>query len=110
MGESLKAKDHPWEVYLWNGEEAVETTYVSIAGRVNTPKGAKSILTECETAPAGTRYSFEFLWPKDKRGSIKPLPESEMPKIMGAFVTIGQGSCLSLGYGKLRLVEFEMVD
>jgi len=102
-GDSLQDPTRPWEIHLRNGDGAASTRYQEISGSVNSPKGKKSILHHTEVAAEGSRFSFALLWPETK------LKSDDLVATIAAATQIGLGSCLSLGYGRFRVNNLEII-
>jgi len=102
-GDSLQDPTRPWEIHLRNGDGAASTRYQEISGSVNSPKGKKSIMHHTEVAAEGSRFSFALLWPDTK------LKADDLVSTIAAATQIGLGSCLSLGYGRFRVNNLEII-
>lgn len=100
-GVSLQEPDRPWNIHLRNsngGGRAV-TEWHKLSGTVNTSQGKKAIMHHSEVALAGTLYSWEFRWPGER------LDGQDIALIVAGAAEIGQGSCLSLGYGEFEILK-----
>jgi hypothetical protein len=78
-------------------ETAARTEYQRFWGSVTTPSGKKSIETDAECCPAGSRFAFQFQWFNAK------LTEKDIVSIFAALPVIGLGSAKSLERGKLEI-------
>ena len=96
-------EENPWNILLVNKDgEPAQTCFEIISGRVNTPKGWKSIQHHTEIAPAGSLFAFRLDWMPTK------LSGNDIIDIIAMATQIGIGSCLSLGYGRFEVVEMEV--
>lgn len=77
--------------------DATETIYTKFKGRVQTAKGSASIINDCECAPPGTRFSFEFRYFPGK------ITENDLLDIFSAATVIGLGSCKAFERGKFKI-------
>lgn len=98
-GISARSPDRLERVYLVGSDDdgPARTFFQQIKGRVQTPSGSKSIVSETETAPAGSRFAFQFRFRDSK------LNESDVVDIFASAMTIGLGSGRSIGFGKFRI-------
>jgi hypothetical protein len=114
-GPSLKDPDKPWRIFLREGcDEKAEkdhpdlkkalTRFEVIKGCVGTPSGKRSICHHTEIAPEGTVLEFEIRWPPKK------LNTKDMAMVVAGTLSIGLGSCLSMGFGKFEVVTLEIDD
>jgi hypothetical protein len=102
VGNSLHGE--PFKIHLLDadGERPATTFYRRFMGRVQTPDGPKSIVTDAECAPVGTRFSFRFQWYEAK------LTEADMVKIFSAFQIVGLGSAKAMEQGKVEVMTLEI--
>lgn len=100
-----KLSDSPAEVYLVapDGSPA-RTVWEEFKGRISSPQGNKSIVHHTECAPPGTRFDFEFRF---IRG---PLKDGDIQDFLALAMIVGLGSVKSLGCGKWRILEAEIVE
>lgn len=102
FGPSRLMPLRPWEVYLVNESfEPIATQWHEINGSVSTAQGKKSIQTQTEVAPEGSRFEFVIRWPANK------LKSDDMFLVLAAATKIGIGSVLSLDYGRFEVLEAE---
>ena len=100
VGGSKRSND--FAIHLVDSEgNPAQTSFRNLCGSVQTPMGKKSISTHAETAPEGSRFSFEIIWPSGK------LTRDDMLDIVAAMRTIGIGSALSLEFGRFRILAWE---
>jgi hypothetical protein len=81
-----------WERREWN----------RIFGRVQTPSGGQSIVTDAEVAPIGTRLFFEYRWARGKIG------EEEILNTFTLAQNCGFGSAKSLERGRFKILQMEV--
>jgi hypothetical protein len=104
IGESLRDPAYPQYIHLIlpDGKRWEDRVWDRIFGRVHTPQGAKSIVTDCEVAPAGTMAEFEWRWYAGK------LTEDDVLSALALAGNCGLGSARSLERGKFEIVEAEI--
>ena len=92
-----------FQIHLIDSEAdaPAKTEYKRFWGSVNTPSGRKSIVSDAEICPIGSRFAFRFQWFDDK------LTEADMVSIFAALPVVGLGSAKSLEQGK---IEIETLD
>jgi len=101
-GASLRT-GYPERIHLVDGAGiAVSTYYQTFKGRVQSPQGANSIVSDRECAPAGSRFSFEFRWYNAK------LTEEDIMGIFAAAGQIGLGSAKAFERGKFEVARLEI--
>lgn len=104
IGSSLDP-EHPERVYLVDqGGNPVKTSWKKLKGRVQSPTGSRSIVSDRECAPVGTCFSFEFSWYNDK------ITDDDMLKVFSAAMNIGIGSGKSFDLGKFNVEKLEIDD
>jgi hypothetical protein len=106
IGESLKDPGMPQYIHLIlpDGKKWEDRMWDRIFGRVHTPQGAKSIVTDCEVAPVGTMAEFEWRWYTGK------LNSNDVLSALALAGNCGLGSARSLERGKFEVVEAEIID
>ena len=102
VGESLQDKEHPFHVYLRREDAPAPTHYEVLQGRVSTASGKMSIQHHTLVAEAGSTIEFEL------RCGVRGMKFGDMEKIIAGMSVIGIGSCLSIGFGKVRVLEYEI--
>ena len=102
QGISLHGPEFQIHLIDPESEAPAQTEYQKFMGRVNTPSGAKSIVNDAETCPAGSRFSFRFQWYDAK------LTEKHMVQIFAAMPVIGLGSAKSLERGKFDIESLDI--
>lgn len=74
------------------------TTYFhDFRGRVSTPAGSMSIVSDRECVDSGVRFGFEFRWYAGKIGN------EDMAKVMASMQVIGLGSAKAFERGKFKV-------
>ena len=102
IGNSLNGD--PERIHLFDADgKPAGTTFQKYHGRVSTPQGARSIVHDSETAPAGSRFAFELRFPP------KRLSEKDVVMIFAAMRNIGLGSAKALERGKFEVLDLEIV-
>lgn len=111
VGESLRNAEHPERIYLlgpegkWGGKiTPAVTCFQPFKGRVQTPQGSMSIVSDRECAPPGTRFAFEFRWAKGK------LTEDDMANIFASAMNLGLGSAKAFERGKFNIESLEISE
>jgi len=96
--------DRPDCVYLVGPDGDPATTYFDeFKGRVSSPKGSVSVIHHSECVPAGTRFEYEFAF---LRGQLK---DADIIDWLALSMIVGFGSVKSLGNGKVRILEAEII-
>ncbi len=80
-----------------DGTTGAPTYYHDLRGRVTTPAGSMSIISDRECVDAGTRFGWEFRWYAGKIGN------DDMARIVAAMECIGLGSARSFERGKFQI-------
>ena len=91
-------------LYDEEGNLLKDRIWERIHGRVQTAKGAQSIVNDCEIAPIGTRGSFEFRWYPGK------IREADFLDLVAIAGNCGFGSARSLERGKWKTLSLEILD
>lgn len=100
-----KLTDSIREVYLIGPDgKAAKTEWEEFKGRVSSPQGNKSIVHHTECVPPGTRFDFEFRF---IRG---PLKDADIQDFLALAMIVGLGSVKSLGCGKWRILEADILE
>lgn len=100
-----KRDDRPDCVYLVAPDGSPATTYFDeFKGRVSSPQGSKSIIHHSECVPSGTRFEYQFKFIKGK------LKESDVIDAIAMSMIVGIGSVKSLGNGKIRIIDAEILE
>ena len=100
-----KLSESPSEIYLIAPDGGpAQTEWSEFKGRVSSPQGNKSIVHHTECAPPGTRFEFEFRF---IRG---PLKDGDIQDFLALAMIVGLGSVKSLGCGKWRILEAEILE
>jgi len=86
-----------------DGKPAV-TYFEEIKGKVSTGGQSNSIVNHAECVPAGTLFEFAFHY---LRGKLK---DNDIIDALAVAMIGGIGSCRSLGYGKFKILEAEIVE
>jgi hypothetical protein len=95
-----KLDDRPDCVYLVDADGNSATTFFDeFKGRVSGPSGSVSIVHHSECVPSGTRFSYEFKFPKGK------LDLGDIKDILSMSMIVGIGSVRSLGHGQFRILN-----
>lgn len=99
IGPSLKEADHTERIYVTNsGPDAPAHTYFKeFMGRVQSPRGAMSIIHHSECIAPGSRFAFEFRF---LAGKVK---EEDIRDVMAMSMIMGLGSVRSMECGKFRI-------
>lgn len=98
-GESLQAKDRPWEIYLRKDGKPAKTYFETERGTVSTPSGKKSIQYEAEHVEEGATAEFSFHWPARK------LTEEDMAQVAALVTAAALGGARSLSHGKFEVLS-----
>lgn len=80
-----------------DGAGGATTYFHDFRGRVSTPAGSMSIISDRECVDAGTRFGFEFRWYAGKIGG------EDMARIISAMECIGLGSAKAFERGKFAV-------
>jgi len=105
VGQSLIDSDHPNHVYMVTpAGEPVKTHFETFMGRVQTPKGAASIVHDSEVAPEGSRIHFVYRFVPGK------VNEDDILSILAMSSNCGLGSVRSLECGKFRVDQAEVLN
>jgi hypothetical protein len=80
-----------------DGETGATTYFHDFRGRVSTPAGSMSIVSDRECVASGTRFGFEFRWYAGKIGG------EDMAKVVSAMEVIGLGSAKAFERGKFKI-------
>ncbi len=100
-----KRDDRPDCVYLMAPDGTPATTYFEeFKGRVSSPKGSVSVIHHSECVPAGTLFEYEFSF---LRGKLK---DEDITDWLALSMIVGFGSVKSLGHGKVRILEAEILE
>lgn len=83
-------------------DQGATTYYHDFRGRVSTPAGSMSIVSDRECVDAGTRFGFEFRWFAGR------IDASDMSQIVSAMTVIGLGSAKAFERGKFRVRDMEI--
>ena len=107
LAEQQGEFDPPRRVHFYDGTtgQAVQTAFEQIKGRISSPAGAASIVTDCETVPAGSRFSFEYRWFGDSK-----LKTNDIANIFALAMVIGVGSAKAFERGKFRVEKLEVEE
>jgi hypothetical protein len=99
IGASMATPSNPERIHFIgeDGASPAPTFYQTFKGRVSTPMGAKSIVSDKECVAAGSRFSFEFRCYDGK------LKADDIAKIFAAAMNIGLGSAKAFERGKFRV-------
>lgn len=100
--DSLQDEANPNLVYLRNGVGAAKTFHKEFMGRVQTPQGAVSIIHQSECVEPGSRFAFEFRFPKGK------LKQEDVRDVLAMMMIVGIGSARSLERGKFRITNADV--
>lgn len=100
-GISFMETDHPERIYLCDksGKSPAQTYFQEFMGRVGTPQGSKSIVTDAECVATGSRFSFSLRF---KPGRIT---QNDIVDIFACAMVIGLGSAKSFERGKFRIAS-----
>jgi hypothetical protein len=100
LGISRTTLDHPERIHLYDeGGNPAKTYFKTFKGRVSTPNGSVSIVSDKECVPPGTRFKFEF---RCYDGKLTP---DDLANIFAAAMNIGLGSAKAFECGKFRVDE-----
>lgn len=99
VGGSLRQPKAPGQIYLLapDVDGPTQTYFTQLKGRIQSPQGSKSIVTDCECAPVGTRFSFEYRYYPAR------VKEKEIVDIFAAAMVIGLGSAKAFERGKFAV-------
>lgn len=104
-GLSLRNSERPDHVYLVDATgQPIQTEWQEFKGRVNSPQGSKSIVHHTECAPVGSHFEFEF------RFLRSDLKDEDIADVLALSMIVGLGSVKSLGCGKFRIEEAEIIQ
>lgn len=93
------------QIYIRNStDHPAETTHERFSGRVQTPRGAMSIMHVSEICPPGSRFAFEFRF---LNGNPK-LTIEEITNVLGLAMNVGLGSARSLERGRFHIESCEI--
>ena len=100
----ISAGSHRERIRIMNpdGSPYMGNQFEKFMGRVNTPQGAKSIVHDSETAPAGCQFEFEFRMPG------KLVTEEQLVSVFSAAMVCGLGSAKAMERGKFRIDRLEL--
>ena len=106
IGISLKRKDKPERVYLCasDSDSAASTYYQQFKGRIQSPQGGKSIVTDCECAAIGSRFAFEYRYYPVR------VKESDIVDVFASAMVIGLGSAKAFERGKFSVNKLTFED
>lgn len=98
-GVSALPGTSPYNIYLRtpDGSAPCETQFDTLRGRVQSPQGSKSIVNDVETAPVGTRFSFQFQYMPSK------ITKEDIVDVFASAMVIGLGSAKSFERGKFSI-------
>jgi hypothetical protein len=98
-GISLRDPENPHKIYLIDPVKDIPVTtyYQQFKGRVTLPTGSVSIVNDCECAPPGTRFAFDFRW------YGKRISGDDMADIFASAMVIGLGSAKAFERGKFKV-------
>jgi hypothetical protein len=100
---SLVEPQNPHLIFLRNSTDApAHCFHKEFMGRVQTPSGPVSIVHQAECIEAGSRFAYEFRFPKGK------LKEDDMRDVLAMSMIVGLGSARSLERGKFRIEKAEI--
>ena len=90
---------YPQRVYLRNskGDGPAQTYFQEFMGRVQTPQGSKSVITDSECVNPGSRFEFGF------RYAVGKISEDDVADMFACAMVIGLGSAKSFERGKFRV-------
>lgn len=99
IGHSLKEPAHTERIYLTNStpESSAHTYFKEFMGRVQSPRGAMSIIHHSECVEPGSQFAFEFRF---LPGKVK---EEDIRDVMAMSMIMGLGSVRSMECGKFRI-------
>ncbi len=101
LAAGISALPHasPYNIYLRtpDGSKPCQTAFDTLRGRVQSPQGSKSIVNDVETAPVGTRFSFQFQFLPTK------VTRDDIADIFASAMIIGLGSAKSFERGKFSI-------
>jgi hypothetical protein len=105
-GVSLVEADHPERVYLRtkDGKKPAPTYFDEKKGRVTSPQGSKSIVTQSECVAPGAVFEFAV------RFGDKKLSKPDVLDMFAMAMTIGLGSAKAFECGKFRITNLEYQD
>jgi hypothetical protein len=106
-GCSLAVGEHPFNIHLIGshpGPLPAFTYYRSFRGRISSPQGARSIVTQCECVEPGTRFAFAF------RYFPKKLTRDDIVSIFSMASVVGLGSAKSFESGKFDIDTLEVTE
>jgi hypothetical protein len=100
---SLVESENPHLIFVRNSTDApCHTMHKEFMGRVQTPSGPVSIVHQAECIEAGSRFAYEFRFPKGK------LKEDDLRDVLAMSMIVGIGSARSLERGKFRIEKAEI--
>ena len=101
FGISLVDEAHPNVIYLRNpaGDGPAKTYHKTFMGRVQTPQGPVSIIHQSECCEIGSRFEFEFRFPRGTGRSA--VNEQDIKDVLALFMIVGLGSARSMERGKV---------
>lgn len=106
VGESL-VELYPERIHLLQPVQRTDgdipPVYQEFRGRISSPSGSTSIISQHEYVPAGTEFAFQLRW----YGKSK-LSEDDMLNIFAVAQVIGLGSAKAFERGKFRVDELEI--
>lgn len=99
IGSSLKESEHPERIYVTNSspKTPAHTYFKEFMGRVQSPRGAMSIIHHSECIAPGSQFAFEFRF---LPGKVK---EEDIRDVMAMSMIMGLGSVRSMECGKFRI-------
>jgi len=101
-GPSVSVSPGHLRFYNGDGQALGKLDYHKLMGSPSGPKGTRSIVTDCEFAPAGSKLSIEL------RFSFAKLTESDIAEMFAFAQEIGLGSARSMQYGKFRVLNLDI--
>lgn len=100
---SLLDPTNPHKIYIVDDDGApAQTHYEQFRGRVSTPLGPKSIVSDVEAIDAGARFCFQFRWYNGKLG------EKDIATVFAAAQVIGVGSARAYESGKFTVEHLDI--
>jgi hypothetical protein len=96
---SLKEPHHPERIYVTNSDptQPARTYFKEFMGRVQSPRGATSIIHHSECIAPDSHFAFEYRF---LQGQVK---DAEIPGVVGLMMVCGLGSVRSMECGKFRV-------
>jgi hypothetical protein len=102
----LDGATHPQHVHLLDetGAAPARTYFQEFMGRVQSPQGSKSIVTDAQCIAPGSRFEFSLRYPPYR------IDDETIADIFASMMIIGLGSAKSFEKGKFRIEKLTITE